>query len=178
MLPASAWMPNGAYPFGSFGSWNGSDTGANDLSKTSTRPLWKSVAYSLSAATARPLYTAPAADESAPGIAVAALTVGDQPRIWPPSVAKRNRAGPLLPPWLTTKSVAEPLNTVPVGPPGTDTVRACFAPLALYSVELFVPLFDDHHGVVGPAVIPQALTSDASATGAVPAASATRPCTE
>ena len=32
-----------------------------------------------------------------------------------------------------------------------------------------MPLFDDHHGVVGPAVRPQALTSDASATGACPA---------
>src|SRR2546423_8388106 len=87
MLPASAWIPNGAYPFGSFGSWNGSDTGANDLSKTSTRPLWKSVAYNLSAATASPLYTAPPAEESAPAIPAVPITAGDQPRTCPDPVA-------------------------------------------------------------------------------------------
>jgi hypothetical protein len=140
--------------------------------------LWKSVAYNLSAAIASPLYTAPPAEESAPVIAVATFTVGDQPRICPASVANRKRALPLLPLWLTTKSVATALNTVPVGPPGTDTVRACFAPLPLYSVEVFVPLFDDHHGVVGPAERPQELTSDASAAGAAPVPSATRSCTE
>src|SRR6185437_11610826 len=149
MLPFSDWIPNGAKPFGSFGSWNGSETGANDLSKTSTRPLWKSVAYSRSLATVRPLYTAPAAEESAPTSAVVPFTAGDHPSTCPPSVAKRKRAAPLLPPWLTTKSVATPLKTVPVGPPGTETVSACFAPAPVYSVEVLVPLFDDHHGVVG-----------------------------
>jgi len=77
------------------------------------------------------LYIAPDADRSTPGIAVAPFTVGDQPRIVPPSVANRNRAAPDFPFWLTTKSVATPLNTVPVGPPGTATVSACFAPLPL-----------------------------------------------
>ena len=82
-------------------------------------------------AIASPLYTAPLAEESTPAIAVVPFTVGDQPRICPPSVAKRKRAAPLLPAWLTTKSVAAPLNTAPVGPPGTDTVKACFAPAPL-----------------------------------------------
>src|SRR6266849_3491910 len=62
-----------------------------------------------------------------------------------------------------TKSVAAPLNTVPVGPPGTETVSACLAPLPLYSVVAFLPLSDTHHGVVGPAERPHPLTSVASA---------------
>jgi hypothetical protein len=59
------------------------------------------------------------------------FTDGVQPRIVPPSVANRNRAAPLLPFWLTTKSVGLPLKTVPEGAPGTETVSACFAPAAL-----------------------------------------------
>ena len=50
-------MPNGANPFGSFASWKppASGTGLNDASNTSTRPLWKSVAYSRSLIVVRPL---------------------------------------------------------------------------------------------------------------------------
>jgi hypothetical protein len=54
-----------------------------------------------------------------------------EPRIVPASVAKRKRAAPLFPFWETTKSAALPLKTVPVGPPGTLTVRAAFAPVPL-----------------------------------------------
>src|SRR3954453_288865 len=95
------------------------------------------------------------------------LRGGAQPRIFPSCVAKRKRAEPLLPPSLTTNAAELPLNTVPVGPPATLTVSADFTPAALYSVEVFVPLFDVHHGVVGPALRPQPLTSDASARSAV-----------
>jgi hypothetical protein len=49
----------------------------------------------------------------------------------PLSVAKRKRAAPLEPFWLTTKSAALPLNTVPVGEPGTETVSGVFAPVPL-----------------------------------------------
>ena len=102
------------------------------------------------------------------------FTVGDQPRIVPPSVANRNRADPDFPFWLTTKSVATPLNTVPVGPPGTATVSGCFPPPPLYRVDVVVPLFDTHHGDVGPAESPQPLTSDASVPRAEPDVSDTR----
>ena len=98
------------------------------------------------------------------------FTVGDQPRIVPPSVANRNRAAPDLPLWLTTNAAAFPLKTVPVGPPGTATVRADFTPAPLYNVEVFDPLFDVHHGVVGPALSPHPLISDTSTPGAPEAA--------
>ena len=91
-------------------------------------------------------------------------------RTVPSSVANRKRAKPLLPFWLTTKSEALPLNTAPVGPPATVTVRACFAPAPLYSVEVFVPLLAAHHGVAGPAASPHPLISDASVAGAGTAA--------
>ena len=48
-------MPNGAKPFGIFASLNGSETGLNALSKTSTRALWKSVAYRRPPAIVSPL---------------------------------------------------------------------------------------------------------------------------
>ena len=95
------------------------------------------------------------------------FTVGDQPRILPSCVAKRKRAEPLLPSALTTNALELPLNTVPVGPPGTLTVSADLTPTPLYSVEVFVPLLDVHQGVVGPALRPQPLTSEASARSAV-----------
>ena len=47
MFPFSAWIPNGAYPFAiavSLNAFAGSVTGFHCASKTSTRPLWKSVA--------------------------------------------------------------------------------------------------------------------------------------
>jgi hypothetical protein len=64
-------------------------------------------------------------------MAVVALTVGVQPRIVPALVANKKRAAPLLPFSVTTKSVALPLKTVPVGPPATATVSATLAPLPL-----------------------------------------------
>jgi hypothetical protein len=59
------------------------------------------------------------------------FTDGVQPRIVPLSVENRNLAAPLAPFWLTTKSVALPLKTVPVGEPGTETVSGVFAPVPL-----------------------------------------------
>src|SRR5438067_889574 len=134
MFPPSAWIPNGAKPFATFASLKPPDvaTGLNAASKTSTRALWKSVAYRRSLAVASPVYNAPALERSAPTTAAVPFTAGVQPRIIPLLVANRNRAAPLLPLWLTTKSVALPLKTVPVG----------------------------------PALSPQALTSDASVAGA------------
>ena len=55
MFPSSAWIPNGAQPAGIFGSVNAIwRPWLNVGSKTSTRPLWKSVAYSLWFRMARP----------------------------------------------------------------------------------------------------------------------------
>src|SRR5215813_5915707 len=89
-------------------------------------------------------------DLSAPRIAAVAGagggTAGFQPRIVPDSVAKMNRDGPDAWPLVTTNPVP-PLNTAPVGAPGTETTS-----------ETFVPLSATHHGVVGPAVNPQPLT--------------------
>jgi hypothetical protein len=68
-------------------------------------------------------------DRFAPTTAAVPFTDGVQPRIVPPSVANRKRAAPLFPSWLMTKSAALPLKTVPVGPPGTDTVSGTLAPL-------------------------------------------------
>src|SRR3954467_9333833 len=124
--------------------------------------------------TARPLYTAPTVDRSAPTTATVPFTDGAQPRTVPLSVENRNRAAPLAPFWLTAKSVALPLKTVPVGEPGTETVSGTFAPVPLYSVERLVPLSDAHHGVVGPALRPQPLTSEPSVDGAVAPPSDTR----
>src|SRR5438067_3456223 len=114
MLPPRAWMPNGPQPFGIRLSRNAfaGVTSLNEPSKTSTRPLWKSVAYSRSFRIARPLKTARVDERSAPGIAVVAATVGDQPRIVPASVAQRKRAAAVLP---TANALALPLKTVPVG---------------------------------------------------------------
>src|SRR4051794_14806296 len=75
------------------------------------------------------------------------------------------RAATGLPPTMTGNPVP-PLNTVPVGPPGTATSSAAFVPAPSYSVELLVAWFATHHGVVGPAVSPQALTSLGSCSGA------------
>ena len=90
-------------------------------------------------------------------------TAGFQPRIWPPSVAKRNLAGPCAAPLVTTKS-ALPLNTVPVGWPATPTSIENFAPLPPYSVDVLVALLATHHGVMGPAVMPQAFTRSGSSS--------------
>ena len=121
-------MPNGAKPFGSFGSLNGSASGLNEASNESTRPLWKSAAYSRSLSVARPSYSAPCDELSTAATAAVPLTVGDQPRIWPACVSKRNRDDALTPFWLITNAAVFEFATVPVGPPGTVTVSAFFEP--------------------------------------------------
>src|SRR5262249_17648134 len=131
MFPFSAWMPNGAQPFGILGSWNPSESGLNDESNASTRALWKSVTYRRSFTVARPSNRAPAADSSTAVIASVPLTVGDQPITRPAWVANRKRANPLTPFWLTTKSAGLLLATVPVGPPVTVTVKGFFDPTPL-----------------------------------------------
>src|SRR6266542_3666925 len=79
-------MPNGAYPSGIEGSTNvdAVDTRFHVLSQTSTRPLWKSVAYKRRCpaveSTARPLYFAPL-DPVA--VTTAAASPPVQPRIFP-----------------------------------------------------------------------------------------------
>ena len=60
--------------------------------------------------------------------AAVALTVGDQPMIVPACVSNRNRAELAALPWPTTKAFVFEFATVPVGPPGTVTVRAFFEP--------------------------------------------------
>src|SRR3989442_3825304 len=69
------------------------------------------------------------------------------PRIVPASVANTNMA----------REVNDQ-KTVPVGWIGTCTTSGTIVPSALYSVERSVPLSATHHGVVGPAVRPHALT--------------------
>src|SRR5580765_6214072 len=85
-----------------------------------------------------------------------------QARTIPSSPSNRNSA---LPPVGRLKPVVV-LNTVPVGPPGTETISPCFTPAALYSVDLLVPLSDTHQGVVGPEVRPHAFRRSGSVSGA------------
>src|SRR5690349_20469056 len=80
----------------------------------------------------------------------------------PPSPSNRNRA---LPPVGRLKP-AVVLNTVPVGAPGTETIRPCLTPAPLYSVDLSVPLSETHHGVVGPDVRPPPFCRSGSVIGA------------
>jgi hypothetical protein len=56
------------------------------------------------------------------------FTVGDQPRIWPAWFENRNSDDEEMPSCETTKSDVFEFATVPVGPPGTVTVSAFFAP--------------------------------------------------
>src|SRR5262249_23510317 len=128
MLLPIAWIPNGAQPAGIFGSLNGSESGLNEASKESTRALWKSAAYRRSFRAARPVYSAPRAELSTETMALVPLTVGAQPSNWPASVSNRNREGAVTLFWLTGKSVALELATVPVGPPATVTTSALFDP--------------------------------------------------
>ena len=100
------------------------------------------------------------------------MTPGFQPRIFPSSVENRNSEGPDTPSWLTTKSEL-PLNTVPVGAPFTLTTSGMVAPVPSYRVETLVPLSATHHGVVGPAARPQALTRFGSTLAAAPGTSET-----
>ena len=100
-------------------------------------------------------------------------TPGFQPRIVPNSVANRNRDGPEKPSWLTTNR-EPPLNTAPVGAPGTFTTNGIAIPVPSYNVERSVPLSDTHQGVVGPDVSPHALTRFGSRFAAAPGTSETR----
>src|SRR5262245_51683080 len=84
-----------------------------------------------------------------------------QARRTPSSPSNRNAA---LPPVGRLKPVVV-LKTVPVGLPGTETIRPCFTPAPLYSVDLLVPLSATHHGVVGPEVRPHELTRSGSPGG-------------
>src|SRR6266511_6356695 len=94
-------------------------------------------------------------------------TAGLHPRIVPASVAKMNREEPELVPSLTTNP-EPPLNTNPVGPPATLTTSGTALPDPSYSVETSVSLSATHHGVVGPATSPHALTRWASVLAASP----------
>src|SRR5580704_18603873 len=113
MFPFSAWIPNGAQPFGIFGSLKASGTGAKEALKVSTLALWKSVAYSWSFSVANPSNDAPADVSSTAVTAVVPFTDGAQPRIWPASVSNKNRAELLTPLWVTTKSAVFEFATVP-----------------------------------------------------------------
>src|SRR3954454_6288405 len=94
-----------------------------------------------------------------------------QARIRPLSVSNRNDA--LTPPGSTKPAVL--LKTAPVGPPWTVTTSPCFVPSEpRYSVDLFVPLSETHHGDVALEVSPQPLTRSGSVTGATPGWSETR----
>src|SRR5205823_10026947 len=115
-------------------------------------------------------------DLSTPTIASVAATAGFQPEIVPSSLAKMKRAGPEAKPLVTAKLVV-PLNTTPVGAPGTVTVRPSLAPvLPLYSVATAVPLSDTHHGEVPLETRPQAFTRSGSTRSAGTAPSDTRLC--
>ena len=89
----------------------------NEPSKTSTRRLWKSAAYSRSPEIARPKYEAPKLDRSFPSCAA---RLPAQPRIVPLWVAKMKRAGAITAPF-GTRNCEPPLKTTPVGLPGTET---------------------------------------------------------
>ena len=130
MLPPSAWIPNGAKPFGDLRVLEAARRGdqlerrVEDVDATVVEVgRVEPVVRDREALVDR----ADTLERSAPTTAAVPFTVGVQPRIVPPSVANRNRAAPLLPFWLTTKSAALPLKTVPVGAPATETVSAAFA---------------------------------------------------
>src|SRR6266536_3518202 len=84
-------------------------------------------------------------------------TAGLHPRIVPASVAKMNREEPELVSTLTTNP-EPPLNTSPVGAPGTLTTSGRALPDPSYRVERSVSLSATHQGVVGPATSPHAFT--------------------
>src|SRR5262249_37911311 len=132
---------------------------------TSTFPLWKSVAYRRSpwavGAIARPLKIACSLRMSTTRNAFidgeGGGTFGFHARITPLSVSTTNQAVAVAPLFDTWKALP-PVNTVPVGAPETVTTSGTALPLPSYSVEVFEWLFATHHGVLGPATKPQALT--------------------
>src|SRR5919197_4626515 len=172
MLPPTFWIPKGAKPAGIPGSTNapGMLTSPKLPSKTSTLPLWKSVAYSRSPAIARPLKIASSPDLSTTTWAVVPSD-GFQPRIFPSSVANRKSAGP-----LPTTKLGPVLATAPVGAFGTETTSGLGVPSAVYSVETSVPLSATHHGEPGSDVRPHAFTRFASTWSAAIEPSETRLC--
>src|SRR5919107_2422577 len=101
----------------------------------------------------------------APSVAVYLTSATVPPRqacTVPDSVSKMKLA---LPPVIGNVAGAPP-NTMPVGPPATVTTSELTAPVAGYSVDVFVPLFEVHHGDVGLPASPHALTRLASARSA------------
>ena len=87
--------------------------------------------------------------------------------IVPASVENRNTDGPDVDAFVTVKSVL-PLYTRPVGPPATSTTNGMMAPVPSYRVETSLSAAFTHHGVVGPAARPQALTRFGSVAFACP----------
>src|SRR6266542_5123297 len=160
-------MPKGAYQLGIERSTNAPcrTTRRQRESKTTTRALWKSVAYSRPPASVSPRKTVPDAPVST---AITAWVdqafgiVGVQALIIPSSHAYRNRAGAAWPPPCTRKPPPA-LKATPVGPPGTATVRACLWPSPAYKVLELRPSLATHHGPSALAASLQALMSRASA---------------
>src|SRR5208282_1912746 len=118
-----------------------------------------------------PLYTAPSflfgfSELSTLMTAVERLTPGFQPCTVPSSVTNRKIAclpGVVPAAGARRKSVALPLNIMPVGEPGAGWLgalgtitapvgvgKAMIAPAPVYRVEVPLALFETHHGLVGP----------------------------
>src|SRR5438874_2032765 len=80
----------------------------------------------------------------------------------PASLAKINAADPLAAPLVTTKPPPLLLNTMPVGlPPGMETTNDWIVfVLALYKIDVSLPLLAIHHGDVGLETRPHGLTNN------------------
>ncbi len=133
MFPLRAWIPNGAHPFGIFGSLNAFDQRDRlERRVEDVHPRVVEVGRVQAVVQRRePFVDGPARELSTPVTAFVAFTVGAQPRIVPASVAKRNLELLLVVPLLMMKSAALALATVPVGPPATVTTVADFVPAPL-----------------------------------------------
>src|SRR6185295_16215445 len=117
---------------------------------------------------------APDAELSTTVIALVGSTLGAHAAIVPCSVAKRNRAGPETPPFVTMKS-PDPLKTMPVGlPPGMVTTSDWGFPLPSYSVDTPVPPSATQTNPNGLNATPQPLTRFGSVCSAAPGTSETR----
>src|SRR5205085_11994855 len=179
------WMLNGAKPAGmrlSVKAPLASATGAKFLSKTSTWPLWKSVAnrklLAPSLAMATPLKTASGTSTASwawdDGAGLG--TFGFQAVIVPSSETKMKKAGALSPfaAWMTKSLV--PLNTWPVGAPRPLTSGGAgfwmngdpFTP-PRNSDAMPVPLSETQRvPPFGPSAIPHGLTRFGSVIWATP----------
>src|SRR5438105_1296933 len=91
-----------------------------------------------------------------------------QPEMIPASLAKMNVAGPLAAPFVTMKPPPVLLKTRPVGaPPGIATTNdEIVLVLALYRIDVSLPLLAIHHGDVGVETRPHGLTSKSSCRSA------------